>query len=69
MYNGLFFGLNFSANLVTFPLVGYLIGNYSKVTFYIIMAIISIVGILFFFMLTEPIKTNKSDDEKEEESK
>ena len=48
---------------MTYPIAGVLIRNFSKSTFYWIMAAISLVGSLFFLLLSDPEKVEDPIDQ------
>ena len=70
LYNSIFFATFQSAHILTYPITGVLIGNFSKITFYWIMTAISFVGSIFFMVLTDPVNAEellKHSEEKSEE--
>ena len=53
-YNSLFYGIFQVANLITYPIAGFMIKNFRKSTFYWVMTAIGVAGSIFFLLLGNP---------------
>lgn len=55
-FNSIFFVGQQSANIFCFPLAGYLISNFSKISLYMVVSLLSVSGSLFLLLLKQPIE-------------